>query len=865
MVYKLLWFICVVLQCGSLFANGKKQLVAMDRIILANIGKERLMNVHKFDIRLPPFRSGAGEGELDAAARDERKLWTKGVIPYIIHKTILDRSMFKTNLEKAIKEWKKYTCIKFRKKKSKDRDYVIFMYGVGCNADVGRKGGRQYVSLGRGCSDTSVIIHELGHVAGFWHEQNRPDRGRYVDIMWNNIIPDYRFAFDKYNKIRINSRNVTYDFKSIMHYGNYAFSSNRKATIVAKNSNVKDFGNIHLSPLDIKQANLVYNCPVKQTKFPKFPKDFKFSAQTIPGKHCVLLNEPKEKQQEPVYLCHNNTKKDAAISWSHAGKTTSLDCTHITSPYGEDRLGWWNDNYLCVANDSVYKFHWSENGPIAGLGCLGWPTKNESAGSKAFLCAKFFDGPIDGGWTAWSSWTRCNRVCGGGYQVQRRYCTNPVPKNYGKPCYGLDYNRRFCNVQKCSEPPIWPDDFMFKQFSHTPYDHNCVRVYERRAELTWKNYYFCSVGSKQRINMKWSDMGTQRGMRCLKVNEPQESSGWNDNYLCLPADSEYRFQWSHSGPIRGLACIKWFARNGSNGWNDNYLCGQQRQKVAAFAAVVKEAPPQATEDSSSTVAIHGAWSTWSSWSRCSKSCGQGYQRRNRTCNNPTPAKGGRPCPNGRMEAKRCLVTACPTSCHAVFTKNQGKLTSPQYPNYPQNSRCQWIIRMEKGKKIKVKFTYIRLKANRSRCSTDNIIVRNGENGKAPILKLFCSNKNSPVIVQSSGNVVTLQLRTSNNLRTGGFKAEWTSTNIRKEVPCGKLFTGNSGSFTSPLYPQKYPNKKECTWEIRVPLDRLLQVKFQDFNLEKHSKCSYDKVEIYDGGTLKSPKRTFCGDQNPGKV
>jgi hypothetical protein len=39
--------------------------------------------------------------------------------------------MFKTNLEKAIKEWKKYTCIKFRKKKSKDRDYVIFMYGVG--------------------------------------------------------------------------------------------------------------------------------------------------------------------------------------------------------------------------------------------------------------------------------------------------------------------------------------------------------------------------------------------------------------------------------------------------------------------------------------------------------------------------------------------------------------------------------------------------------------------------------------------------------------------------------------------------------------------------------------------------------------
>ncbi len=56
------------------------------------------------------------------------------------------------------------------------------------------------------------------------------------------------------------------------------------------------------------------------------------------------------------------------------------------------RLGWWNDNYLCVANDSVYKFHWSENGPIAGLGCLGWPTRNERVSRKPFLCAKFFDG-----------------------------------------------------------------------------------------------------------------------------------------------------------------------------------------------------------------------------------------------------------------------------------------------------------------------------------------------------------------------------------------------------------------------------------------------------------------------------------------
>ena len=38
MVYKLLLFF-VLLQSASLFTSGKKQLVAMDRIILANMGK----------------------------------------------------------------------------------------------------------------------------------------------------------------------------------------------------------------------------------------------------------------------------------------------------------------------------------------------------------------------------------------------------------------------------------------------------------------------------------------------------------------------------------------------------------------------------------------------------------------------------------------------------------------------------------------------------------------------------------------------------------------------------------------------------------------------------------------------------------
>ena len=48
-----------------------------------------------------------------------------------------------------------------------------------------------------------------------------------------------------------------------MHYSRKAFTKNRKDTIVALDGKTKDFGNDHLSALDIIQANRLYKCPGK--------------------------------------------------------------------------------------------------------------------------------------------------------------------------------------------------------------------------------------------------------------------------------------------------------------------------------------------------------------------------------------------------------------------------------------------------------------------------------------------------------------------------------------------------------------------------------------------------------------------------
>jgi hypothetical protein len=62
---------------------------------------------------------------------------------------------------------------------------------------VGRQGGQQAVLLGYGCHSFPIITHELGHTLGFWHEQSRPDRDDYVEVLYENIQSGQLHNFGK--------------------------------------------------------------------------------------------------------------------------------------------------------------------------------------------------------------------------------------------------------------------------------------------------------------------------------------------------------------------------------------------------------------------------------------------------------------------------------------------------------------------------------------------------------------------------------------------------------------------------------------------------------------------------------------------
>ncbi|XP_061018806.1 deleted in malignant brain tumors 1 protein isoform X2 [Dama dama] len=64
--------------------------------------------------------------------------------------------------------------------------------------------------------------------------------------------------------------------------------------------------------------------------------------------------------------------------------------------------------------------------------------------------------------------------------------------------------------------------------------------------------------------------------------------------------------------------------------------------------------------------------------------------------------------------------------------------------------------------------------------------------------------------------------------------------------CGGFLFSASGNFSSPFYPGYYPNNANCVWEIQVNPGYLINLGFDSLQLETHSSCSYDYVEILNG-------------------
>lgn len=159
------------------------------------------------------------------------------------------------------------TCIRFRPRKH-EYDFINIFSGKYCKSNLGRTGGGQEMSLNKKkCMEKGIIMHELLHALGYIHMHNRPDRDKYVSILWKNIDPKFFREFAKVNPAIFTNLGTPYDYQSIMHYGHSGFSKNGGFTIIPKNdAYLHTIGQRNaLSEGDIRRINNKYNCKVQKS------------------------------------------------------------------------------------------------------------------------------------------------------------------------------------------------------------------------------------------------------------------------------------------------------------------------------------------------------------------------------------------------------------------------------------------------------------------------------------------------------------------------------------------------------------------------------------------------------------------------
>ncbi|XP_035205449.1 astacin-like metalloprotease toxin 1, partial [Stegodyphus dumicola] len=185
--------------------------------------------------------------------------WPNKEVPYVIDKSLTQHTDL---IKSAMKNYHDFTCLKFVPR-TNQRNYIKLFFGQGCYSYIGLiNRGEQLVSLGQGCHYKGIVVHELGHAIGFFHEHSRSDRDKYVTIYWQNIKngmePQFTILRPNQNLLL-----TPFDYDSIMLYGNYAFSKDNKSmTIAAKDGRPlkEPYQKPGLTSSDIKRVNLMYKC-----------------------------------------------------------------------------------------------------------------------------------------------------------------------------------------------------------------------------------------------------------------------------------------------------------------------------------------------------------------------------------------------------------------------------------------------------------------------------------------------------------------------------------------------------------------------------------------------------------------------------
>lgn len=169
------------------------------------------------------------------------RLWPGGVIYYTTATLAIHNAVQQAIAEMDPPTGIKHAGIKFVQISNPQpgQNYIAFVPsgGYGSFSPIGMQGGRQELAIASHLNKY-ILIHEILHALGFAHEHTRPDRGNYINILWNNIDVN-QHGQEILSNWYIHPNNIgkgEFDYNSVMLYGSYDFAKPYTVTMTRKDN-----------------------------------------------------------------------------------------------------------------------------------------------------------------------------------------------------------------------------------------------------------------------------------------------------------------------------------------------------------------------------------------------------------------------------------------------------------------------------------------------------------------------------------------------------------------------------------------------------------------------------------------------------
>lgn len=830
-------------------------------------------------------------GRRAATSRPER-VWPHGIIPFVVNGNFTGSQ--KAIFRQAMRHWEKHVCVTFVERTDED-SYIVFTYRpCGCCSYVGRRGaGSQAISIGKNCDKFGIVVHELGHVIGFWHEHTRPDRDEHVTIIRDNIQPGQEYNFLKMEPEEVNYLEETYDFDSIMHYARNTFSRGINLDTIEPRYKVNGVKpsigqRTRLSAGDIAQARKLYQCPAcwetlqdSQGNFssPGYPNGYSAF------EHCVwrLSVTPGEK----IRL-----------------NFTSLDVYR-------SRLCWYD--YIEVRDG-----HWKK-APLIGRYCGDkLPDSILSSDSRLWIEFRSSSNYVGKGFHA-----AYEAECGGDVNKDEGHIQSPnYPDDYrpNKDCkwklrvaegynIGIVFQSfeierhdscaydfleirdgetetspligRYCGYDK-------PDDFkssgnkLFVRFVSDGSINKAgfsLHYFKEVDECSRPNKggcaqrcvntlgsYKCACEPGYELSPDKKSCAATCGGFLTKLNGTINSPGFPKEY---PPNKNCVWQLVAPTQFRITLTFQHFETEGNDVCKYDYV--EVRSGLTSDSKLLgkfcgQELPPVISSQynnmriefkSDNTVSKKGFKAAYySDKDECSRDNG-GCQHE---CVN-TQGSYICSCRSGftlHENKHDCKEAGCN---HNVTASNQN-ITSPNWPDtYPNKKVCTWLVSATPGHRVKLVVKELEMESHQE-CLYDHVEVYSGANAQAPVLKRLCGSKVPDPLV-APGSQMFLKFISDNSVQKRGFVAEVTTEcggTLLAEVRTKDLYS--HAKFGDDVHPPA----TECTWHLQSEGNYNVELVFQSFELEEEQDCGYDYIEIYDGPNENSPRMgRFCGSGPPEEV